>query len=67
MIRENTELCIHAVSAKRWQVIERPITDPTVSIPQDQIKLLVTVQSKKEAILFAEGRQSATGQPIRVI
>jgi hypothetical protein len=63
---EGTELLVHPVSAKRWRVVQRPITDRASPIDAKDIKLLVTVTSRKEAVLFAEGRQSATGQPIRM-
>lgn len=63
---EKTELLICALSKKKWQVVKRPIGDDISPIPPEKIKVLTTVTSKRDAVIFAEGRQSATGEPIRV-
>jgi hypothetical protein len=59
-----TELLIHGVTVKRWQVVQRANVDRPLE--RDEYKVLATFTSKVLAVAWAEGRASVTGQVIRM-
>lgn len=61
---EKKEILISPFSAKKWQVVERP--EGERPLERNEVKVLYTTTSKQLAVAFAEGRQSITGQVIRI-
>lgn len=64
MTKEKTELLIHPHSARKWSVICRPDKEGRLDLMD--IKNIYTARSKELCVAFAEGRQSVTGEPIRM-